>query len=220
VLNLNLKRKEVISMKKMFVIGAGVVLGLALVATVALAFGPWSGPESRPGFGPAFAPGFAPGFGRGFGGPTFSALPITNLTAEQSAKIQALRDGFLKEIEPLQKELYTKQAEMQSLWAASNPDKAAIESKQKKIATLQSQLQEKAINLGLEMRKVLLPEQLAQLPAFGQGTGFGPGPGFGRRGSGPYDGVWPHDGHERAIWPLVTLNRGVEDMEDSLPRFL
>lgn len=170
-------------MKKTFVIGAGVVLGVALVATVALAFGPWSGPWSGPGFGP--------GFGRGFGGPAYGVPPIPNLTAEQSAKIQALRDGFLKDVEPLQRELYTKEMEVRSLWSAQNPDKAAIEAKQKEISNLQSQLQEKATNLALEMRKVLTPEQLAQLPAFNQAEGFGPGPGYGSRGFGPRMGYGP-----------------------------
>ena len=76
-------------MKKTTIIGVGLALGVALVATVALAWGP----------------GFGPGFSRGFGGPAYGSPPISNLTAEQSAQIQALRDGFLKEIEPLQKEL-------------------------------------------------------------------------------------------------------------------
>ena len=148
-------------MKKTIVIGLSLVLGLALVATVALAWGP----------------GFGPGFGRGFGGPAYGSPPIPNLTAEQSAQIQALRDGFLKEIEPLQKELYPKGQELRSLWQSPNPDQTAIAAKQKEISNLQSQLQEKATSLGLEIRKVLTPEQLAQLPAAGRG--FGPGMGFG-----------------------------------------
>lgn len=156
-------------MKKNFVISAGLALGLALVATVALAFGP----------------GFGPGFGRGFGGPAFGGPPISNLTAEQSAQVQALRGGFLKEIEPLQKELSTKQTDLRSLWSVQNPDQAAVAAKQKEMFNLQSQLQEKATTLGLEMRKVFTPEQLAQMPAFSQGAGFGPGPGFGPRGFGP-----------------------------------
>ncbi len=155
-------------MKKTFVIGAGVALGLALVATVALAFGP----------------GFGLGFGRGFG-PAFGGPPISNLTAEQSAQIQALRDGFLKEIEPLRKELYAKQTELQSLWSVQNPDQAAVSAKQKEMFNLQSQLQEKSTTLGLEMRKVFTPEQLAQMPALSQGAGFGPGSGFGPGGRGP-----------------------------------
>jgi Spy/CpxP family protein refolding chaperone len=149
-------------MKKTTIVGLGLILVLALVATVALAWGP--------GFGP-------PGFGRGFGEPAFGSPPIPNLTAEQSAQIQALRDGFLKEIEPLQKELYAKASEFRSLWQSPNPNQAAITAKQKEISDLRSQLGEKATNLGFEIRKVLTPEQLAQLPAAGRG--FGPGMGFG-----------------------------------------
>ena len=160
-------------MKKTTIVGLGLILVVALVATVALAWGP----------------GFGPGFGRGFGGPAYGVPPIPNLTAEQSARIQALRDGFLKEIEPLQKELYTKGTELRNLWQSPNPDKAAIAAKQKEIFNLQSQLQEKATNLGLEIRKVLTPEQLAQMPAFSQGGGFGPGTGFGPRGFGPPMGM-------------------------------
>ncbi len=151
-------------MKKTTIIGLSLVIGLALVATVALAWGP----------------GFGPGFGRGFGGPANGVPPIPNLTDEQSAQIQALRDGFLKEIEPFQKELYAKGQELRSLWSSQNPDQAAITAKQKEIFNLRSQLQEKGTSLGLEIRKVLTPEQLAQMPAFSQGTGFGPrGMGFG-----------------------------------------
>jgi Spy/CpxP family protein refolding chaperone len=156
-----LQRKEVISMKKTTIVGLGLILVLALAATVALAWGP----------------GFGPGFGRGFRGPGYGIPPIPNLTAEQSAQIQALRDGFLKEIEPLQKELYEKGQEFRNLWQSPNPDQAAIAAKQKEIFNLQAQLQEKATNLGLEIRKVLTPEQLAQMPAAGRG--FGPGMGFG-----------------------------------------
>ena len=110
-------------MKKTTIIGLGLVLGLALVATVALAWGP----------------GFGPGFGRGFGGPAYGVPPIPNLTAEQSAQIQALRDGFLKEIEPLQKELYTKGTELRNLWQSPNPDQATIAAKQKEMFNLRSQ---------------------------------------------------------------------------------
>jgi Spy/CpxP family protein refolding chaperone len=160
-------------MKKTFVIGFGLVLGLALVATIALAWGP----------------GFGPGFGRGFGGPANGVPPIPDLTADQSAQIQALRDGFLKEIEPFRKELYTKQTELRSIWSTPNPDRAAVTAKQEEIMDLQSRMQEEATSLGLEMRKVLTSEQLAQLPAFNQGAEFGPGAGFGPRGFGPPMGM-------------------------------
>ena len=161
-------------MKKTTIVGLGLILVLALAATVALAWGP----------------GFGPGFGRGFGGPAFGFPPIPNLTAEQSSKIQTLREASLKEVEPLQKDLWTKKTEFRNLWLSSDADPAVITAKQKEIFDLQSKLQEKATNLGLEIRKVLTPEQLAQLPTFSQGMGFGPGAGFGPgMGFGPRMGM-------------------------------
>jgi Spy/CpxP family protein refolding chaperone len=152
-------------MKKTIIIGLSLVLGLALVATVALAWGP----------------GFGPGFGRGFGGPAYGSPPVPNLTADQSAQIQALSDSFLKEIEPLQKELYAKGQELREVWSTPNADPSAIETKRDEIFGLQTQLREKGTNLAIEIRKVLTPEQLAQMPAFSQDAGFGPGAGFGPR---------------------------------------
>ena len=154
------------------------IIGLSLILTLALV-----------GAALAWGPGFGSGFGRAFGGPANCAPPIPNLTAEQSAQIQALRDGFLKENESLRKALYAKRVELRDLWRSSNPDQAASAAKQAEIAGLQSQLQEKAANLRAEIGKVLTPEQLAQLPAFSQDAGFGPGAGFGPRGFGSPKGM-------------------------------
>ena len=155
-------------MKKTIIIGLILTLAFALVGA-ALAWGP----------------GFGPRFGGAFGGPANGVPPIPNLTAEQSAQIQALRDGFLKENESLQKELYAKGTELRNLWRSQNPDQAAIAAKRTELANVQSQLQDKGANLRLEIRKVLTPEQLAQIPAFSQDKGFGPrgiGPPVGARG--------------------------------------
>ena len=76
-------------MKKTIIIGLALTLALALIGTAALAWGP--------------------GFGRGFGAGPGSGYPaIPNLTAEQSAQIKALQEAFLKETEPLQKEMAEK----------------------------------------------------------------------------------------------------------------
>lgn len=151
-------------MKKTIIIGLSLTLAVLLVVTAAMAWGP----------------GFGPGFGRGSGGPAYGSPPIPNLTPEQSAQIQALRDAFLKEIEPLQNDLWTKRTELQTLWADPKTDPAAITAKQKEIWDLQSQLREKGANLALNIRNLLTPEQLAQLPASGRGAGLGPrGMGFG-----------------------------------------
>src|SRR4030043_782076 len=96
-------------MKKTTIIGLSLALGLALMVTIALAWGP----------------GFGPGFGRGFGGSAVGVPPILNLTAEQSAQIQALREAFLKEIEPLQKDLWTKRTELRNLWSIPDPQPTA-----------------------------------------------------------------------------------------------
>ena len=149
-------------MKKTIIIGLSLTLAVALAASIALAWGP--------------------GFGRGFGmGPGSCTPPIPNLTAEQSSQIQTLRDAFLKEIEPIQNDLQAKRAEFQNLWSDPKADPAAITAKQKEMWDLQSQIREKAADLRLEVRKVLTPEQLAQLPAAGPDKGFGPGMGFGPR---------------------------------------
>lgn len=141
-------------MKRVVIIGLSLALALAVVATVAMAWGP--------------------GFGRGFGfGP-----PFANLTAEQSAQVQALQQAYLKEISPLQQELFAKGMELRSVWASPNPDQAVITAKQKEIFNLRSRLQEKAYNLGLEMQKVVPPEQRG---TFGPGPGPGFGPPFGSR---------------------------------------
>jgi Spy/CpxP family protein refolding chaperone len=184
-------------MKRVVIIGLGLTLALALVATIAFAWGPRLGPS------------FGVGPGYGYPGP-----PVANLTPEQSSKIQTLQQDYLKEMAPLQQELLAKGTELRSLWLASKPDPAVITAKQKEVFDLRSRLQEKATNLGLEIRKVLTPEQRAQLstygpwmhrgpwtgfgpgrgfgpgPSFGPSSGFGPGPGFGPgRGVGPF-GSW------------------------------
>ena len=149
-------------MKKTTIIVLSLTLALALMTSVALAWGP----------------------GRGYGmGPGYGTPAIPNLTAEQSSKIQALQKAHLDEIAPLREELFKKSTELQSLWLSQNPDQAAITAKQKEILNLQSKLQEKATNLRFETRKLLTPEQQAQIGTFGYGMGFGPGMGkMGRMG--------------------------------------
>jgi Spy/CpxP family protein refolding chaperone len=140
-------------MKKTTIIALSMVLAIALMATVAFAWGP--------------------GFGRGYSmGPGYGSPPIPNLTAEQSAQIQALQKAHMDEIAPLQEELFKKRTELRSLWLTPNPDQAAITAKQKEILNLQTKLQEKGTNFRLEINKLLTPEQQAQLATYG--SGFGP----------------------------------------------
>ena len=160
-------------MKRIILIGLSLILAMALVAAVGLAQGP--------------------GFGRGFGG----GLPISNLTPEQSAKIQTLQQDHLKAISPLQQELLAKGTEMRSLSLNPNADPAVIGAKQKEIWEVRSKLQEMTNNLRLQIRGVLTAEQQAQFDSFGPRRGMGsrmgrgPGQGYGPGNFGPGGGFGP-----------------------------
>ena len=150
-------------MKRIVIIGLSLILGLGIMAVAVMAQGP--------------------GFGRGFGiGPGYGPPGnfFANLTPEQSAKIQALQQGHLKEIAPLQQEFLAKRTELQGLWSNPNPDQAAITAKQKEIWDLRSELQEMTTNLRGQIREVLTPEQQSQFDNFGPRRGMGP-----RMGMGP-----------------------------------
>jgi len=170
-------------MKKM-IVGLMVV---ALLATAGLAMA--QGWGRGMGYGPGPCAGYGPGSGMGYG-PMGSSGPALNLTAEQNQKIQAMRESFFKESLPLRNEMQIKQLELRTLWAQTNPDQEKILAKQKEINALRAQMQEKATKNRLEMRKVLTPEQQAQLGAYGPGFGPGSGPGMGMRGGfGPGRGM-------------------------------
>ena len=158
-------------MKKIVIIGLSLILAMVLVAAVALAWGQ--------------------GFGRGFGmGPGYGPPGnlFTNLTPEQSAKIQALQQTHLQGIAPLQQELLAKGTELRILSLNPNADPAVITAKQKELWDLRSKFQEMTNNLRLQIREVLTPDQQAQFDTFGPRRGMGPRMGFGP-GMGPM-GRW------------------------------
>jgi Spy/CpxP family protein refolding chaperone len=85
-----------------------------------------------------------------------------NLSPDQVGKIKALRESFFKEKIPLQNDLMRERLELKVLWMQTNPDEQKILAKQKEIDTLRAQIEEKAIQNRLEMRKILTPEQQAK----------------------------------------------------------
>lgn len=117
-----------------------------------------------------------PGWGRGMGcGPGYGYLPVSSLTPEQSSKIQAIRLASFEESQPLQQQLFAKKTELRGLWLSQNPDQAKISALQKDILNIQMKLQEKGTKTKLEARKVLTPEQQAQVSLYGPGMGHGKG---------------------------------------------
>jgi Spy/CpxP family protein refolding chaperone len=141
-------------MKKNILIGMVAILASALLASAAMAWGP--------------------GYGRGWGqGPGYGYAALPNLTPEQSSRIQTIQQANIKEMTPLQEQLFAKKTELRNLWLSQNPDRAQVNALQKDVLNIRSLLQEKATNATFEVRKVLTPEQQAQLAAYGPGMGHG-----------------------------------------------
>jgi Spy/CpxP family protein refolding chaperone len=142
----------------------------------------------------AFA--WGPGWGRGFGYGYGPGVAAPNLSADQVAKIQKIQSDRYAEMVKLRSELFGKATELQALFREPALDQAKIAAKQKEIAALQAQMQEKALAARTAVAETLTPEQRAQMPVFGpgMGPGFGPGRGMGygpRMGFGPGMGFGP-----------------------------
>jgi zinc resistance-associated protein len=141
-----------------------VMVGLALVAMAGVAV--------------AGGPGY--GFGRNANCAGYNQL---NLTPEQKTKLSELQEKQWKESVTLRNEMQTKRLELRTLWTAPTPDKDKILAKQKEMNELRDRLQAKGTDFRLEARKVLTPEQAAQVGTFGPGMGMGGGMmGMGGRG--------------------------------------
>jgi Spy/CpxP family protein refolding chaperone len=146
---------------------------------------------------PAFATAQAQqGQGKGRRGGTdenglYPGCPLKlDLTQEQSAKIQTLRNAFFKDTTGLRSDIFKKEQEMDALMLETVIDGEKAKKIQDEISSLRAQFAQKRLQAQLEVRKVLTPEQIAQLPPgcnMGIGPGGGRGCGFGAgggRGSG------------------------------------
>lgn len=120
-----------------------------------------------------------------------------NLSAEQHAKIQELRNSFFKDTTGLRSEIFKKDQELDALMLepAAEPEKAG--KLQEEISALQGQMEQKKLQAEFKVRKVLTPDQLKQLPPgcdmgigmcgrgcgmMPPGCGMGMGGGMGRMG--------------------------------------
>ena len=140
-------------MKKMIVV-LGLVALMVLGVTYVYAQGPGMGPGHR-GMHESWGPG-----------------KDSSLTPEQKTKFQELRRKFREENAKLIGAGVTKRLELQSLWTDPKADPKAILDKERELRDLQNQVRDKAVQMRLEARKFLTPEQIA---GFGPGCGMGPG---------------------------------------------
>jgi len=91
---------------------------------------------------------------------------IKDSTSEQSNQIHFLRETFIREIEPILKDLESKKIEVRKLWSDPYSNPAEVKAKQNEIIDLNSKLKEAAMNFMLDLQKVLTPDQMALIEAF------------------------------------------------------
>ena len=120
----------------------GLVMLMVLGVAYAYAQAPMSGPEHK-GMHESWGPG-----------------KVCPLTSEQKAKIQELRRNFKRENAKLIGEIVTKKLELESLWTDPKSDSKAILDKERELRNLRDQLKDKAVQMRLEVRKFLTPEQI------------------------------------------------------------
>jgi Spy/CpxP family protein refolding chaperone len=154
----------------------GLVAVMLLSVSIAFAQGPGFGP------GPGAGPGGGPHWGKGPGWESRDQDKALDLTPEQKTKLNELRTKFRSENAQLIGAMVTKKIELQSLWSNPKADDKAIQDKAKELRDLQNQMKEKAVQMRLEARKILTPEQITKWGAgrrFGHGAGPGAGGGLG-----------------------------------------
>lgn len=95
---------------------------------------------------------------------------IPKLTEEQKQKIEELRTGFLKEVQPMRNQLRSERFALLSLLASDKPDQKAINAKIDALAKLRAEIEKKAVAHRMQVRNLLTDEQKA---AFDARPGFG-----------------------------------------------
>ena len=118
----------------------------------------------------------------------FPGCPLNlNLTQEQTTKLQELRNSFFKDTAGLWSDIFKKEQDMDVLMLEKSIDTEKAKKLQDEISGLHAQIAQKRLQAQLDARKLLTPEQIAQLPPgcnmgfgpAGKGCGFGPGGGKG-----------------------------------------
>ena len=196
-------------MRKWYVGMAAMVF--VVIATVGFAQGPGSAAGSPPFAG---GPGGFHGHGSMMGGPSgperfqhgcgpsihgrFGEGAFLDLSKEQIAKMQELRDRFYNETRDLRYDMAQKRLEMRKLFMDPKTDDATLLAKQKEMSALRQKLTDKMAQMMIEGRKILTPEQLQKLDRTGMGPG---GMGFGMM-DGPMmgRGMMGHGMMGRGTW--------------------
>ncbi len=87
-----------------------------------------------------------------------------NLNPEQRARLQELREAYLRDTLVWRNELIIKRFDLRDLLRNPQADTSQILAKQREISQLEAKIQERTILYHLEIRQVLTPEQQKLLP--------------------------------------------------------
>lgn len=82
-----------------------------------------------------------------------------NLNRKQLDRFESIRDNFHNFVNKQGRKIKAERLQLIDLLAGKNPNRRAIDTKQKEIQALQQQMQAKVINHLLEESKILTPEQ-------------------------------------------------------------
>jgi zinc resistance-associated protein len=165
---------------------------VALVATLAFAASAsadWGSGWGHMGYGPHHRGmmGYRGDYGPpgGHYGPSRGDYPGDNLSREQIDKMEAQRESFLKETEPLRQGLYEKEMALRSELAKETPDVEKARQLQREISDLRGEFEQARLAHQVEMRKIAPDAGRGYAGrgrgprggGYGHGYGYGHGPG-------------------------------------------
>jgi hypothetical protein len=160
-------------LKKIIIIGLGLIFGLGLMAVAVKAQGPGLGHEFGMGFGlrgqtseteqPSLSPNRS--FLRTRVKGTCWKDPAITFSEEQTRELEGLQHAYLAEAKPLWSELRNLQLELR--FAVSDPQvqPQALLDKQRKFSSLQAQFENLLFSYQVKARAIFTKEQLERFPS-------------------------------------------------------
>jgi|GEM_PF-421220 len=138
------------------------VLVVALVLSAGVVLAQRGRQPMKPAGPPAMAPGAGDGWCMGMGmlGKLGKEL---NLSADQITQLKTIQKDFMDSTAATRSEIQAKMKQMMDLWAADQPDAAAIKSMAAQLDALRAQVRDAAIDHAVSAIGVLTPEQRAKM---------------------------------------------------------
>lgn len=154
------------------------------------------GGAAGPAIGPGGDAGMTPGMGKGMRGAGSRAAGLMNyldMTPDQVAKLKELRARYFMETRDLRYEIAMRRLEMMKLFTDPRTSQADLAAKQKELGALYLKKIDRAVEMMVQGRSILTPEQLAKLemtPMWQRMMGGGMGAGrMGMMGRGMRPGM-------------------------------